>query len=45
MNNHLNNNMDMDVAWSENPDAKDDVEENDNSKKRNKIFVLIKTSK
>lgn len=43
MNNHLNNNMDMDVTWSENPDAKDDVEKNDNSKKRNKIFVLIKT--
>ena len=43
MNNNMNNNMDMDVAWSENPDAKDDVEENDNSKKRNKIFVLIKT--
>lgn len=43
MNNHLNNNIDMDVTWSENPDVKDDVEKNNNSKKRNKIFVLIKT--
>lgn len=43
MNNHLYNEIDMDVTWSENPDAKDDVEKNDNSKKRNKIFVLIKT--